>query len=344
MNWEPVKRQVGRALFRTCELWPQMKPHLKPWGLRTSPEWFEGCPARVQLREGAGFRLVGIADNYLSFELFWRGAEYYEPITRLVAGELVAPGRGVTFIDAGANIGFYSLALSALQPELKVIAFEPNPKNFNLLAANARANQFCGILCERLALSDQEGRARLFLSPSDMSASLQSDFDSRPTGSVEVNTRTLDGYLARHPVPDRLVIKVDVEGHEAAFFRGARETLNARRPDVIAEVAVTYAEETKSLLESAGYRFYQITDEGLLESEELEPVVRGQFVFLNYLLSPRPQAELEALFARIRDRVREIDLRQTSKFRDAAAIREFEAREAQTRAGRSAGMRLTTAV
>jgi len=339
------KQQIGKALLTLCSRVPQAKPFLRDLGLRTRKEWFGDSLVRVQMPDGKSFKLAGVSQNYLSFELFWRGVGYYEPITTLVLQELARPGD--TFIDVGANIGFYSLVLSVSQPRLKVIAFEPNPKNFELLQANVTANLLGQVACEPLALSDANGPATLHLSASDMSASLRPDFDFQPTDAVPVQTTTLDDFLSRTPTvvgqcfqpvtPDRqdacptarLVIKVDVEGHEAAFFAGARRTLAALQPDIVAEVAVDYDDATRALLREAGYRFYPITDRGLIESDTLAHVVREPFVFLNYLLTRKSPIEVAQLFKRIQDRVARIDLTQTSKCLDPQSLAKFKAREAR---------------
>jgi FkbM family methyltransferase len=346
MNPDFLKRQVGKTLLAFCNRFPRTKPRLRPLGLRTRKEWFGRRAVRVQMPEGRSFRLASVSRNYLSFELFWRGTEYYEPITTLVLQELV--GAGDTFIDVGANIGFYSLVLSVSRPGLQVVAFEPNPKAHELLKANAAANDLRQICCAPLAISDTTGTARLHLSASDMSASLRRDFDFHPADTVAVRTTTLDDYLRHAETRGRLVIKVDVEGHEAAFFRGARRTLASRQPDIVAEVAVGYGDDTLALLRGAGYRFFPITDRGLCESGTLVPVVREPFVFLNYLLTCKPAGEVAALFDRIRERVARIDLKQTSKCLDAASLREFQAREGRRHpsrpgagSGRAAGNQYT---
>ena len=320
-----AKRCIGKGLLTVGEAVPPAKSFLKKWGLRTKKEWFADRIVRVQLPARKSFKLASLSDNYLSFELFWRGAGYYEPITTRVAQQLARPGD--TFIDVGANIGFYSLVVATTRPQIKVIAFEPNPKNYALLAENVRANQLTQITCEPVALSDSEGTALLYLSASDMSASLRNDFDLHLTDSVSVRTTTLDNYLAAHPVEGHCLIKVDVEGHEEAFFRGARQTLISLQPDIITEVALSYGDELTGLLRESGYRFYPITDQGLHESDRLMPVVRGQFVFLNYLLSARPAQEIAELFESIREHLKRIDLTQTSKFLDRASLQNFSARQ-----------------
>jgi len=316
-----IKKFMGRCLLSICDAFPAAKPILRKWGVRTSKDWFGRRVVRVQMPDGNSFKLASLGRNYLSFELFWRGTGYYEPITTLLMRELVQPGD--TFIDVGANIGFYSLVLSASRPRIRVIAFEPNPRNFAMLADNADVNGFASITCEALAMSDTEGLATLYLSASDMSASLRCDFDSHPADTAEVRTATLDDYLARDTIQGRLTVKVDVEGHEESFFRGAGHTLASLQPDIITEVALNYSAESVAMLRQAGYRFYPITDQGFHEADALVPVVRGRLVFLNYLLSSRPPKEVAGFFERIAPKVKQIDLAQTSKCLDWKSVQNF---------------------
>jgi FkbM family methyltransferase len=303
------KEMLGHVLLETCDRLPVARPALKRFGLRTSQEWFRDEVVNVPLDTGKILRLGSIADNYLSFELFWRGVDYYEPITTLLARELAAGS--ATFIDAGANIGFCSLILSIYNPGLNVIAFEPNPKNFRLLEQNVELNGL-PVRCEPIALSDRTGTLSLYVSASDMSASLESSFEDH-LGAVPVTATTLDSYLEAKDIRKPVIIKVDVEGHEGPLFRGAPKTIARFKPDIITEVTHTENPEMIAMLKAEGYRFYQITDQGLLPSDELRLVVRDRFVFLNHLLTMRPPRDVEMLFNRIRARVARIDLTQTSK-------------------------------
>ena len=318
------KRLIGQTLLELCERMPTAKSDLRKWGLRTSQAWFGDRAVSVQLPNGKDLKLAGICENYLTFQLFWRGVSYYEPLSTCLARELV---RGqATFIDVGANIGFYSLLLSAWHPGLGVIAFEPNPKAYRLLQQNLQLNRFNRVVSEPMALSDKEGSAVLHLCASDMSASLESDFE-KTCGSFTISTTTLDTYLARHPLNSNLVIKVDVEGHEAAFFRGAIETLRTRRPDILCEITGDPGAAVSALLRNAGYSFYQVTDVGLLPAEQLLLNVRGQFLFLNYLLTTRPKSELAELSRVIQRCASEVDLLQTSKFVSPEMIERLSARK-----------------
>lgn len=317
-----LKRLIGRGLINICIRYPAAKPFLRRWGLRTRQSWFTGALVRVQMPDGKSFQLASLPHNYLSFELFWRGTTYYEPITTLLACELARSADA--FVDIGANIGFFSLVLSTFKPGLRVFAFEPNPTNLRLLRANLRFNQFTNVTCESFALSDSTGTGALFLSRSDMSASLEKDFEATHGPVVSVPTTTLDDYFAHHSLSGRVLIKVDIEGHEAAFFRGAQKILASLKPDIISEVTLHRDSIPLQFLRDLGYGFYQITDQGLLPTNEPAMAIRGQFRFLNCLFSCRPASEVDELFRRIEPQVRRIDLTQTSKFVTPEMLHRFE--------------------
>ncbi len=317
----PLKRLLGCTLLAAADALPSAKPLLRRGGLRTNKAWFGGRVVRAQARDGVRLALASVGENYLSFELFWRGLDYYEPLTVWLAGELAADAGH--FLDVGANIGFYSLMLAARRPALGITAFEPNPKLQPLLVANVRANGFRQIVPEPLAVSSTEGTASLFLNDSDMSASLERDFDDHHIGTARIPTTSLDAYVARRHSPARLLIKVDVEGHEAAFIAGARATLRAHRPDIIAEVAKPYTPDTLALLAACHYRCYSISDDGLIRIPAPAPVVRPPLIFLNNLLTTRPQAEISRLSERLRAYARNLDLFATSKKADARVLEKF---------------------
>lgn len=314
------KRLVAQMVLGIAERSPWLRPWLKPIGLRTWNYWSDESVRTVCLPDGQRLRVAG--RNYLEFELFWKGTGYYEPITTAVLHALLGPRD--TFVDVGANVGFYTLVLSAGRRGLRVAAFEPNPRNFALLRRNVQLNGFAAVRCEPMALSDRVGEAPLFLSRSAMSASLVPEFDDAMDGTaVTVGVSTLDAYLAKNPPTGRLVLKADVEGHEAAFFRGASETLERWRPDIVTEVTMPLDAASVTRFRELGYWFYPITDRGFRPAGELRPVVRGEFVFLNCLLSVKPPVRAAELFSRIAPQVQRLDLRQTSKHLTPEAREKF---------------------
>ena len=139
-----------------------------------------------------------------------------------------------TFFDVGANIGLYSWLCKAAAPSSPVVAFEPSPSIADLTRRIAAKNGL-DIAIEEIALSDRSGRSELHLSArSDSSSSLVPGF-RRARGVVTVALETLDGYVARTGLAPN-VVKLDVELHEGAVVRGARETLRGSRPVLVAEL------------------------------------------------------------------------------------------------------------
>src|SRR5262245_49641407 len=67
--------------------------------------------------------------------------------------EFVGPGDWVA--DVGANVGHYTARLSRLIGESgRVLAFEPVPRTFELLAANTRHFSHANVTLMNVALSD----------------------------------------------------------------------------------------------------------------------------------------------------------------------------------------------
>jgi hypothetical protein len=85
-------------------------------------------------------------------------------------------------------------------------------------------------------------------------------------------------------------------------------------------VTQVYPPATIEMLYRCGYRFRQITDEGLVPCVEPTAKVRIPLVFLNCLLTTRPSAELESISADLRAHARRIDLNLTSKRADRRVV------------------------
>ncbi|MFN7139880.1 MAG: FkbM family methyltransferase, partial [Limisphaerales bacterium] len=226
-----IKLSLGNCLRRTAQWCPAAKPFLRSLGIRTSEPTFKNSIASIQFRRRPPLDLTNAHENYLSFQLFWRGGDFYEPATRTILELLARSSR--TFFDIGANIGFFTLSLGTLHPHLSIFAFEPNPKNFQILSDNIAINNLTAVTSESLAISNDVGTATLFLNTSDMSASLLNDFQTeQQIDSIAVQTSSLDGYLQNKPASAPLLIKVDIEGHEAAFFQGATRSITTHHPDI----------------------------------------------------------------------------------------------------------------
>jgi FkbM family methyltransferase len=141
---------------------------------------------------------------------------------------------GTTFVDVGANLGFYSLL--AREAGLEAICFEPEPQFAEYLQRNHRV--FGQVF--PVALSDESGNLPLYYFPGNCGATslVPTKWSRRTTATVPVKTFSsvaLDGELGD---PRKIaLVKIDVEGAEAATVRGMVEFLSAgHRPDIWCEV------------------------------------------------------------------------------------------------------------
>lgn len=128
---------------------------------------------------------------------------------------------GQTFVDVGANVGYYSILASQLGA--KVIAFEPSKENRELLEKNIKDNN-CDVEIHGEALSNVSGDAILYTDTTPGQYSLMG------TGNGEkVSTVTYDSLNLS--VPD--FIKIDTEGSERSVLEGMTNILNTDKPITI---------------------------------------------------------------------------------------------------------------
>lgn len=126
------------------------------------------------------------------------------------------------FVDVGANCGIFTLA--ARSAGVRCIAVEPNAGNLSALFANLRKNEFTDVEVFPIALSSQPNVLPLF--GGGEGASLEANWGGmHATYSKLVSVNTLDNLVADRFANQRLLIKVDVEGHEFDVLQGATELL-----------------------------------------------------------------------------------------------------------------------
>lgn len=159
----------------------------------------------------------------------------WEPGETALLGAFMKPG--MTVVDVGAHVGYYSvLAGRLVGPRGLVVAFEPDPRNFELLLANVWRNGLTNVVCYPWALSERPGFAALHRSADNSGDHRLHAVVGEERETVSVRVAALDDLEAIRPPVD--VVKVDTQGGEEAVLRGA-ERLLAGSPDVL--VTVEYA-------------------------------------------------------------------------------------------------------
>ena len=144
-------------------------------------------------------------------------------------------------LDVGAHVGQSNRLFRRLFPTASLWSFEPDPDSFAALVAGVDASLPGG--CQRLALSDHDGTATFHRNPiSHTSSLLARSAESRDSidlararaagapaevGSerIDVPVRRLDGWCAEHGIATVDLLKIDVQGAEAAVLAGAEGVL-----------------------------------------------------------------------------------------------------------------------
>jgi len=170
---------------------------------------------------------------------------------------------GCLFVDAGANIGFFTLLGARLVgDEGRVIAIEMMPDTAERLRANVARNATTNITIAECALSNRSGEEVRAAMPENQYARASiAEAPAPGQREVSVLTKTLDDLLA--DVPEQIdLIKMDLEGAEPMAIAGAEQTL-ARTRFVIFE-QLTGHHQAAEILESQGFQLRMLDSTNLL--------------------------------------------------------------------------------
>ena len=196
--------------------------------------------------------------------------------------QIAQPGQ--TVVEVGANIGSLTVPLAQrIGPSGRLIAFEPQRLVFQTLCANLALNSLTNAEAHWAGLSDKAGT----LTIPDLAPDQAYNFGGVPMGGegVQVPVRRLDDLA----LAECHLLKIDVEGMEAAVLRGAVDTILRCRPTVYTENdRAERAPELITLLQSFGYRmFWHISPLYRRDNFRDNPQdVFGNIVSLNMLCTP----------------------------------------------------------
>ncbi len=181
----------------------------------------------------------------------------YEPHVTAAVKAMLKPGQ--VLVDLGANIGYYTLLGARLVGEAgKVIAFEPNARNLELLYASIVENALKNVLVLPVAASDTPQLLRL-------QAFGSNGFLVPPVG-LEAGAQYVQAVAVDHILmaESRIdVVKLDIEGFEPFALRGMRNLLDKHHPAILTEFSPWHIEHRSGLapqdyldeLAAKGYAF-----------------------------------------------------------------------------------------
>ena len=156
---------------------------------------------------------------------------------------------GDIFIDAGANIGQFTL--TGAQKAGKILSIEPHPRIFSFLKSNIKLNGFDNVKTHNVALGDKNG----VLYFSDVRSDDQNFI--KEGGGIKVEVKKLDDLVSCNKID---LLKIDVEGYELFVLKGALE--------ILPKVEAVLFENFKNNFDRYGYQLRDVLD--LLESNNFK--------------------------------------------------------------------------
>lgn len=142
--------------------------------------------------------------------------------------------------DVGANIGYWTMYLSAKLRAKQVHSFEPDPVLFSILQKNIVLNKAERQVSEnQCAIGADKNDIMLYLHPDNSG-------DNRPyfvegRNCIQVQSMTIDTYVKKHRIEKVDFIKMDIQGGEAMAIEGALETLFRYQPVLMVEFSTDVA-------------------------------------------------------------------------------------------------------
>jgi FkbM family methyltransferase len=173
-------------------------------------------PHQVLFRDGGRIRL----DDFFDLTTFW--STFFRP------SYPVNPA-GAIILDAGANIGAFTLYAARTAPAARIFAIEPFGPTFQRLIDTVEANRLSGrVTCLQCALGGEEGEAHM--TGNAQPSQFRQVTREAGQATVQVRVTTLGAILQSHAIEHVDVLKMDIEGGEyPALSRAPRDVLQRIR-------------------------------------------------------------------------------------------------------------------
>ncbi len=158
---------------------------------------------------GLQFELSGFPEEEEAFTAY---VSWYKP----QPGDLV--------FDVGAHCGVSAYHFSRLVgPTGRVIAFEPDPRNFPVLLRNIERHGLRNVIPVQTAITGRSGKTSFFSEGALGSCVAHTSSRATPGREVSVDAMSLNDAFGRWGVPQ--LCKLDIEGSEVEVLEGSKELI-----------------------------------------------------------------------------------------------------------------------
>lgn len=213
------------------------------------------------------YRLSGDGGYGVGYQLFQTA--HFDPeevalVLGLLEGRRKSHGDGLIALDCGANIGVHTIEWARLMHGWgDVVAIEAQERIYYALAGNIAINNCFNAKAIHAAVGAKPGSLRvpqvdfcrpssygsLELRPSERNEFIGQPVDYSEAGTVETKMVSIDAF----GLPRVDLIKIDVEGMELEVLKGASESIERYRPQMLIEAIKCDEKALKRTVEDHGY-------------------------------------------------------------------------------------------
>jgi FkbM family methyltransferase len=247
----------------------------------TAKKLCRNLPEKVIADVKDGRKLSVVFSDWAGESIFFFGE--HETYLCEIFREYIRPGD--VCLDVGANIGWYTTLFAGLVGAAgQVHAFEPVPETFAELKKNIELNNSPeNVFLNDFGLGDEKRETEIYMLK-DLScghASLAAR-ENQVSMAFPVSINTLDWYLREKNIKRVDFIKVDIEGAELMFLKGAGTVFDqtGKPPVLFMEVAldtlINFGLKPNDLIvylkKKANYKFFSVDElnRKLIEIEGFE--------------------------------------------------------------------------
>ena len=158
-----------------------------------------------------------------------------------------------TIIDVGSYIADSCLVFREEFPNSPIISFEASKVNYEMGLKTLELNNLEDVIIENLGLGDKEEMLSMSAEGCGGNAII-------PLNNINcTKIITLDNYVEKNNIKNIGLIKVDIEGFEQKFLKGAHRTICEQKPTMLVSIYHNYDDffKIKPMIESwnLGYKF-----------------------------------------------------------------------------------------